>query len=111
MEQFADLLKIVIINLKETGHHNELGDGFLYSNLRTKLTESMLAKFQRWIFETQTPESVEALKDMGLSRIFISTEIITSETMHGIADTLANACRQSLQAYVKRPLKYKRLMK
>ena len=58
LEKFADLLEIAIINLKETGYHNELGDGFLYGKLRTKLTESMLAKYHRWIYETQTPESV-----------------------------------------------------
>ena len=33
LEQFADLLEIAIMNLKETGHHNELGDGFLYGKL------------------------------------------------------------------------------
>ena len=27
LEKFADLLEIAIINLKETGHYNELGDG------------------------------------------------------------------------------------
>ena len=42
LEQFADLLEIAIMNLKETGHHNELGNGFLYGKLRTKLTGSML---------------------------------------------------------------------
>ena len=29
LEQFADLLEITIINLKETGYHNEPGNGFL----------------------------------------------------------------------------------
>ena len=47
LEQFADLLEIAIINLNETGYHNELGNGFLYGKLRTKLTESMLAKYGR----------------------------------------------------------------
>ena len=42
-EQFADLLEIAIMNIKETGHHNELRNGFLYVKLRTKLTVSMLA--------------------------------------------------------------------
>ena len=28
LEQFADFLEIAIINLKETGYHNELGNGF-----------------------------------------------------------------------------------
>ena len=96
LEQFADLLEIAIINLKETGHHNELGDGFLYGKLRTKLTESMLAKFHRWIFESQTPESVEALKTWVFQESLFQT--IASETVHGITGTLWNACRQSSQA-------------
>ena len=62
LEQFADLLEFAILNLKETGHHNELGNGFLYAKLQTKLTESMLAKYHCWIFETQIKESVVALK-------------------------------------------------
>ena len=39
LEQFSDLLETAIMNLKETGHHNELGNGFLYGKLRTKLTD------------------------------------------------------------------------
>ena len=50
------------MNLKETGYHSELGSGFLYGKLQTKLTESMLVKYHRWEFETQTPEFVVALK-------------------------------------------------
>ena len=50
------------MNLKETGYHNELRNGLLYGKLQTKLTEYMLAKYHRWVFETQTPESVVALK-------------------------------------------------
>ena len=96
LEQFADFLEIAIINLKETGHHNELGDGFLNSKLRTKLTESMLAKFHRWIFETQMPESVEALKTWVFQESSFQT--IASETVHGITGTLGNACHQSSQA-------------
>ena len=41
LERFSDLLETANMNLKETGHHNELGNGFLYGKLRTKLTESM----------------------------------------------------------------------
>ena len=44
LEQFADL-EIAITNLKETGYHNELGNGYFYDKLRTKLTESLLAKY------------------------------------------------------------------
>ena len=81
MEKFADLLEISIMNLEEAGHHSDLGDGFLYSKLRTKLTESMLAKYHRWIFETQTPESVEALKTLVFQESSFQT--IASETLNG----------------------------
>ena len=88
LEQFADLLEIAIINLNETGYHNELGNGFLYGKLRTKLTESMLAKYHRWVFETQTPESVVALKTWVFHESAFQT--IASETVHGITGTFRN---------------------
>ena len=88
LEQFADLLEIAIINLKETGYHNELGNGFLYDKLRTKLTESMLAKYHRWVIETQTPESVVALKTWVFHESAFQT--IVSETVHGITGTFRN---------------------
>ena len=43
LEQFADLLDITIINLKETNQHHELGNGSLYTKLQRKLPQSMLA--------------------------------------------------------------------
>ena len=87
-EQFADLLEIAIMNLNETGYYYELGNGFLYGKLRSKLTESMLAKYHRWVFETQTPESVVALK----AWVFHESEFqtIASEIVHGITGTFRN---------------------
>ena len=41
IENFADLLDIVVVNLKDTGRLEELGDGSLYIKLQ-KTTESML---------------------------------------------------------------------
>ena len=84
LEQFADLLEIAIMNLNETGYHNELGNG----KLRTKLTESMLAKYYRWVFETQTPESVVAFKAWVFHESAFQT--IASETVHGITGTFRN---------------------
>ena len=95
LERFADLLGIAIMNLKEAGHHNELGDGYLYGKLRTKLTESMLAKYHRWIFETQTPESVVALKTWVFEES--AFQIIASETVNGITGNIGNTCDQSSQ--------------
>ena len=96
LEQFADLLEIAIINLKETGYRNELGNGFLYGKLQTKLTESLLAKYHRWVFETQTPESVVALKTWVFQESAFQT--IASETVRGITGTFKNTWSQSSQA-------------
>ena len=90
LEQFSDMLETAVLNLKETGHHNELGNGFLYGKLRTKLTESMLAKYHRWVYETQTPESVVALKTWVFQESAYQT--IASETVNGI---IGNVCNQS----------------
>ena len=46
---FADLLDITVVNLKEAGQHDELGNGSLYLSLCKKLTEAMLAQCHRWI--------------------------------------------------------------
>lgn len=62
LEQFADLLDIAIINLKEAGQHHELGDGSLYIKLQRKLPETMLACYNRWIFENSLTESVLTLR-------------------------------------------------
>ena len=96
LEKFAELLEIAIINLKETGYHNELGNGFLYGKLRTKLTESLLAKYHRWVFETETPESVFALKTWVFQES--ASQTIASETVHGVTGTFSNTWSQSSQA-------------
>ena len=93
LEQFADLLRITIINLKETWHHNELGNDFLYGKLRRKLTEPMLAKYHRWIFETQTQESLVAFKTLVFQESAFQT--IASETVNGITGNIGNTCNQS----------------
>ena len=90
IQKFADLLEIAIMNLQETGHQNELGNGFLYAKLQTKLTESMLARYHRWVFETQSQESVYALKTWVFQESEFQT--IASETVHGISSTIGSAC-------------------
>ena len=44
LEQFADLLDITTINLKEVGEHQDLEDGYLYFQLQRKLPQSLLAR-------------------------------------------------------------------
>ena len=51
IEEFADLLDVAMINLRETGQHHELADGSLYTKLQRKLPQAMLARYHRCIFE------------------------------------------------------------
>ena len=50
LEQFADIVDITIINLKENGNYGELGDGSLHLRLQ-KLPEIMLTEYQISIHE------------------------------------------------------------
>ena len=63
LEQFADILDITIINLKENEICGELGDGSLYLRLQEKLPEIMLTQYQRWIYEERRQSSVETLRE------------------------------------------------
>ena len=83
LEKFADLLEIALINLKEAGQDQELGDGSLYTKLQRKLSESMLARYHRWVFENNVTESVIALRQWVVQEAEFQT--IASETMYGIA--------------------------
>ena len=47
MERFADLLDIIVVNLKEAGRHDELGKGTLCIRLCKKLNETMLTQYHR----------------------------------------------------------------
>jgi hypothetical protein len=61
-DKLADLLDIVVINMKETGRIEELGDGSLYIKIQKKLTENMLTDYRRWIHERNKVENVEVLR-------------------------------------------------
>ena len=82
LEKFADLLEIALINLKEAGQDHELGDGSLYTKLQRKLSESMLARYHRWVFENNVTESVTALRQWVVQEAEFQT--IAAETMHGL---------------------------
>ena len=82
LERFADLLEIALINLKEAGQDHELGNGSLYTKLQRKLSESMLARYHRWVCENNVAESVVALRQWVVKEAEFQT--IASETMHGV---------------------------
>ena len=88
IEEFADLLDIAMINLKEAGQDYELRDGSLHTKLQRKLPETMLTQYHRWIFENQKDESVMTLRTWVLQEAEFRT--IASETVHRFAGRMAN---------------------
>ena len=75
-EKITDILDMVIVNLEE-----ELGNGVLYITLQKKLSESLLVRYHRWVFENRKIESVLTLRDWMLQEVeFLTT---ASETIHG----------------------------
>ena len=88
LERFADLLDITIINLKEAGDHQDLGDGSLYIQLQKKLSQSLLARYHRWLFENNMTESVVALQTWVLQESHFQT--IASETIKGLTGQTSN---------------------
>lgn len=84
LEKFAELLDVLVVNLVDAGQDSELGSGSLYIAVQKKLSEQLLAKYNRWIVESGQVPSVETL------RHFINEEseymTIASETIHGMKD-------------------------
>ena len=98
IEDFADLLDIAMINLKEAGQDYELRDGSLYVKLQRKLPETMLAQYHRWIFENHKEESVLTLRTWVLQESEFMT--IASETVHGFNGSIAyNTSARSAARY------------
>ena len=82
LENFADLLDIAIINLKEAGLNHELQDGSLYTKLQRKLPKSLLARYHRWVFENSVSESVLTLRTWVIQESEFQT--VATETIHGL---------------------------
>ena len=51
VENLADLLDILTINLKEAKRTEEQENGSLYLKMQKKFTETMVVDYKRWIFE------------------------------------------------------------
>ena len=59
LEEFADLLDIAVINLKEAGRSAALGDGSLFLKLQKKMMEPMLTCYQSWVYENFKIRGIE----------------------------------------------------
>ena len=92
LENFADLLDIAIINLKEAGLHHELQDGSLYTKLQRKLPESLLARYHRWVFENSATGSVLTLRTWVIQESEFQT--VATETVHGLTGQSSNQASQ-----------------
>ena len=84
LERLADLLDVTVVNLKEAGRHDELGNGSLYLSLCKKLTEAMLlVQYHRCIYENGRWQSVETLREFIIQEAEFQT--VASETIQGLS--------------------------
>ena len=74
---------MIVINLKEAGRHEELGHGSLYIKIQKKMTELMLANYNRWVFEHKKPEFHETLREWIIQEAEFQT--VAAETLCGVA--------------------------
>ena len=81
-ERYADLLDIVIVNLKEANHYDELRDGLLYMKLQKKLPAVILTSYHQWIYENHKVESVETLRERVIQETKFQTKAV--ETVRGL---------------------------
>ena len=64
LENFADVLDITIVNLREAGRYDELGNGSPYIKLqKKKIPQILLSQYQRWLYEKDKVESVQTLRE------------------------------------------------
>ena len=82
VDKLADLLDVLVINLKKTGRGEELGNGSLYIKVQKKLTEVMLANYNRWVFEHNKSECVETLHQWIIKEAEFQT--VAAETLKGL---------------------------
>eukprot|EP00117_Sycon_ciliatum_P035424 scpid12780/ scgid2970/ len=93
LEQFADLLSVAVVNLKDAGRSAELGAGTFYYMLLRKLDERIVARYHRWRYDHTSAESVEGLLEFCLLEAeFLVT---ASETITGFGTSASSKTDQS----------------
>ena len=87
LESLAELLDVVVVNLKDAGLEAELGSGSLYITIMKKLNKNLLSNYNQWISDGNRKESVEMLRKLiDRESQFLTT---ASETITGILKELA----------------------
>ena len=84
LDKLADLLDVIVINLKEAGRHEELGHGSLYIKIQKKMTELMLSNYNRWLFEHKKPECREKLQEWIIQEAEFQAVYVAAETLCGV---------------------------
>ena len=84
LENFADVLDIIIVNLREADRYDELGNGSLYIKLQKKIPQVLLSQYHRWLYEKDKVESVQTLREWIIQEAEFQT--VAHEAIHGIAD-------------------------
>ena len=82
LDRLADLLDVIVINLKEAGRKEELGNGSLYMKVQKKMTSTMLANYNRWVFEQKKVECVKTLREWIIQEAEFQT--VAAETLCGL---------------------------
>ena len=82
LDRLADLLDVIVINLKDAGRKEELGNGSLYMKVQKKMTSTMLANYNRWVFEQKKVECVETLREWITQEVEFQT--VAAETLCGL---------------------------
>ena len=81
LEKFANLLDILLLNLRESHLSQELGSGILYVKLQQKLHKGLLSSFHRWLHDEKLEGTVSTLHTF----IMLESEFetIAEETTRG----------------------------
>ena len=84
LEKFADVLDLAVLNLKQNGKEDELGRGYLYTELTKKMNEP-LAQYQRWLSDHKKLGTVLTLRDFIIQEAEYQT--VAAETIHGMGQS------------------------
>ena len=97
IESFADLLDVAVANLQEAKRTEVLGNGTLYHKLLRKMTEKMLSRFKRWVYEHQKNEDVETLRHFIIEEA--EFQVAAAETIHGFHKNIVTRPKNSSSSF------------
>ncbi len=86
LEDLAELLDVLVVNLTEAGDEAELRSTSLFLNVQKKLTKTLLCKFEEWMHMNNKKEDLESLREFidqqaeYLSRASEALKGVTQET-------------------------------